>query len=74
MDSAEARKLANAFRSAASTPPPMSPSQANWREGFCDGLRFAAATLDLAADGKLVAEAEGELLAALMKPLQQGGG
>lgn len=68
----ELHRLAKSIRDAADHPAPIADRLKVWRSGFCDGLFFAAAVLDLAADGKLVSDAEGELLAALMKPFSVG--
>lgn len=58
----DGHRLAGAFRTAADNPAP-STQPPLWTEGFCDGLRFAAALLDLAADDRLTPENLGDAIA-----------
>lgn len=47
---AELRRVAQSFRHAAANPAP-STLPAMWVEGFCDGLKFAAAAIEELATG-----------------------
>lgn len=57
----DGHRLADALRSAADNPA-ITPAPALWSEGFCDGVRFSAALLDLAADDRLTLENIAEVL------------
>lgn len=56
----DGHKLAHSFRHAADHAPAI--RHPVWTDGFSDGLRFAAAMLDLAVDDRLALENIGEML------------
>lgn len=58
----DGHRLAESLRTAAEHPAP-TPASPLWVEGFCDGLRFSASILDLAADDRLNLENFGEMIA-----------